>query len=337
MKLFLMQKNSMVNKIYSMLNRTLTILCLIQFCLANDGEQITFTSSNPFSFYHVITDLENQEPQEVYGILRMPENVEHNNLPLVIGVAGSLGWGEHNFEYLQMYRNMGIATFELQSFQSRGVSSTVGEQVSVTTAMMILDAFRALEKLGVDPRIDRDRIAITGWSLGGGVTLFSAWEPLKRAISADVSFAAHLAFYPPCFIVPEIMEFTNAPIHILIGELDNWTPAAACEELVPLMQAEGSDIDLTVYEDSHHSFDRSAKPVIDEHGYSFTDCRFMMREDGAVLMNFMHIPMTVPILQKVSFAFCAERGPTYGGNPISRKEAFDFAKEFMKEHLLSSE
>ncbi|MBC8322336.1 MAG: dienelactone hydrolase family protein [Candidatus Marinimicrobia bacterium] len=320
-----------------MIKKTYTLYLLFQLCFAAEGEQITFTSANPFSFYHVITDLENQEPQEVFGILRMPENGEHKNLPLVIGVAGSLGWGEHNFEYLQMYRNMGIATFELQSFQSRGVFSTVGEQVSVTTAMMILDAFRALEKLVEDPRIDNDRVAITGWSLGGGVTLFSAWEPLKRAINPNISFAAHLAFYPPCFIVPEIMDFTNAPIHILIGELDNWTPAAACEELVPLMQEAGTNIDLTVYEESHHSFDRSALPVIDEHGYSFTDCRFEMRDDGVVLMNFMDIPMITPILQKISFAFCAERGPTYGGNPTSRKEAFEFAKGFMKEHLLSAE
>ncbi|HIC39648.1 MAG TPA: hypothetical protein EYO79_09315, partial [Candidatus Marinimicrobia bacterium] len=218
------------------------LLCFLQVTLADDGERITFTSANPFSFYHIITDLENQDPQEVFGILRMPTGVEHKNIPLVIGVAGSLGWGEHNFEYMQMYRNMGIATFELQSFKSRGVTSTVGEQVSVTTAMMILDAYRALEKLGKDPRIDSDRVAITGWSLGGGVTLFTAWNPLKRAITTDISFAAHLAFYPPCFIMPEILDFTDAPLHILIGELDNWTPAAACEELVSLMQENGIDI-----------------------------------------------------------------------------------------------
>jgi dienelactone hydrolase len=312
----------------------LILLCFLQVTLADDGERITFTSANPFSFYHIITDLENQDPQEVFGILRMPTGVEHKNIPLVIGVAGSLGWGEHNFEYMQMYRNMGIATFELQSFKSRGVTSTVGEQVSVTTAMMILDAYRALEKLGKDPRIDSDRVAITGWSLGGGVTLFTAWNPLKRAITTDISFAAHLAFYPPCFIMPEILDFTDAPLHILIGELDNWTPAAACEELVPLMQENGIDIDITVYEDSHHSFDRAAQPVVDEHGYSFTDCRFKMREDGAVLMNFMDIPMTKPLLQKISFAFCAERGPTYGGNPTSRKSAFEFSEGFMNKHLL---
>jgi hypothetical protein len=59
-----------------------------------------------------------------------------------------------------------------------------------------------------------------------------------------------------------------------------------------------------------------------------------MREDGAVLMNFMDIPMTKPLLQKISFAFCAERGPTYGGNPTSRKSAFEFSEVFMNKHLL---
>lgn len=314
------------------------LLILVSFLFPNDkGERIEFTSANPFSFFHIITDLENQESQNVFGILRFPEGIEHKNLPLVIGAAGSLGWGEHNYEYLQMYRDMGIATFELKSFASRGVTSTVGQQVSVTTAMMVLDAFRALEELSKDPRIDSDRVAMTGWSLGGGVTLFSAWQPLKRAISEDLSFAAHLTFYPPCFIMPEIMDFTDAPIHILIGDLDNWTPAAACEELVSMMQADGANIELTVYENSHHSFDRSASPVIDENGYSFTDCRLMMREDGAVLMNFMDIPMTKPFLQKIGLAFCAERGPTYGGNPKSRKAAFEFANKFMRKHLLDIE
>ena len=43
---------------------------------------------------------------------------------------------------------------------------------------MILDAYRALVTLASDPRIDTEKVAITGWSLWGGVPLFSAWEPL---------------------------------------------------------------------------------------------------------------------------------------------------------------
>ena len=42
---------------------------------SEDGERIVFTSANPFSFYHVITDLKNQIPQEVYGVLRFPEGI----------------------------------------------------------------------------------------------------------------------------------------------------------------------------------------------------------------------------------------------------------------------
>lgn len=254
----------------------------------------------------------------------------------MLGVAGSLGWGNHHLEYMEMYRSMGIATFALQSFKSRNVTSTVGEQISVTTAMMVLDAYRALDTLRRDPRIDGKRVAITGWSLGGGVTLFSAWKPLKNAISKDASFAAHLAFYPPCFVQPQEPLFTDAPIHILIGELDNWTPAEACEEMVPMIKATGSKIDITVYPGVHHSFDRLAPPEIDESGYSFTDCRFEMNSRGEVLMNFLNIPMTTPFRQKLALSFCAGRRPTYGGNPVTRTAAFEFARRFMGDQLLPS-
>ena len=84
-----------------------------------------------------------------------------------------------------MYRQMGIATFEMQSFGSRGISSTVGTQVDVTTGMIVLDVYRAFEKLAKDPRIDKDRVGITGWSLGGAVTLFSGWLPLKEKINTQ--------------------------------------------------------------------------------------------------------------------------------------------------------
>ena len=321
-----------------MLKRILSLLIVSTIFGPLSGEpyreMITFQSANPFGFNDVMSGLEDQEEQEVFGYLTLPENSEEDKLPLVVGVAGSLGWAEHHHEYFKMYRDIGIATFELKSFKARGVKSTVGTQVEVTLAMMILDAYRALAVLSEHPRIDKDRIAITGWSLGGGTTLFSGWLPLKNMIEPDLSFAAHLAFYPPCFIEPEILDFTKAPVHILIGELDDWTPAQPCVELVQKMQILGTDIELTVFENSHHSFDRLAAPIVDEHGYSFTNCRLKMKKDGVVVMNFLNIPMTSPLLQKIGLAFCAERGPTFGGNPVSREKAFEFSKQFMTEHLL---
>ena len=59
-----------------------------------------------------------------------------------------------------------------------------------------------------------------------------------------------------------------------------------------------------------------------------------MRADGAILMNFLSIPMTSPLLQKIGLVFCTERGVYFGGNPEARMKAFQFAKEFMERNLL---
>ena len=296
-------------------------------------EEVFFESANPFAMSDVINDLENQDKQEVYGILTLPnDSVSNQKYPLIIGVAGSLAWRDHHYEYLDMYKQAGFATFELKSFKSRNIESTVGSQVEVTTAMMILDAYRALEKLSEHQNIDKNKVSITGWSLGGAVSLFSAWLPIKNAITKEVSFASHLPIYPPCFVDPENTDFTDAPIHILIGEIDNWTPAKPCIEFVKKINKKGN-VGLTIYPNAHHSFDSKSELTQNEKGYSFKDCMFKLSDDGDVLMNYLSLPMSSPFMQKIGFLFCVERGVTLGGNPQAREMAFKFAKDFMKKTL----
>ena len=314
--------------------RIFLILFLFTITLsAQIKEKVFFESANPFAMSDVINDLDNQEKQEVYGILTLPiDSVSDQKYPLIIGVAGSLAWRDHHYEYLDMYQKAGFATFELKSFKSRDIESTVGSQVEVTTAMMILDAYRALEKLSEHPNIDKNKASITGWSLGGAVSLFSAWLPIKNAITKKVSFASHLPIYPPCFVDPENTDFTDAPIHILIGENDNWTPAKPCTEFVKKINKKGN-IGLTIYPNAHHSFDSKSELTQNEKGYSFKDCLFKLTEDGDVLMSYLSLPMSSPFMQKIGFLFCVERGVTLGGNPQAREMAFKFAKNFMKKTL----
>ena len=311
-------------------------LILFLFTITLSGqirEEIFFESANPFAMSDVINNLDNQEKQEVYGILTLPiDSVSDEKYPLIIGVAGSLAWRDHHYEYLDMYQNAGFATFELKSFKSRDIESTVGSQVEVTTAMMILDAYRALEKLSDHPNIDKNKVSITGWSLGGAVSLFSAWLPLKNAITKEVSFASHLPIYPPCFVDPENTDFTEAPIHILIGEIDNWTPAKPCTEFVKKINKKGN-VGLTIYPNAHHSFDSKSELTRNEKGYSFKDCMFKLSDDGDVLMNYLSLPMSSPFMQKIGFLFCVKRGVTLGGNSKARKMAFKFAEDFMKKTL----
>ncbi|MGB0375946.1 MAG: dienelactone hydrolase family protein [Flavobacteriaceae bacterium] len=314
---------------------------LLLVCLSIQGygqfskQKINFQSANPFSLNDIITALDIQEKQEVFGQLTLPIDSlnPQKKYPLIIGVAGSMGWRKHHLKYMQMYQNMGFATFELNSFQSRGITSTVGSQDQVTIAGIILDAYRALETLAKHPQVDSNKIALTGWSLGGGVTLFSGWMPLKNAITTEVNFAAHLAFYPPCFFNPEDLNFTQAPMHILIGAADNWTPAAPCSQLVQRLE-KNTHIELTTYPEAHHGFDSEEAVRRNENGYSFKDCMFDLTAEGDVLMNYLRLPMSNPTLQKIGFLFCVERGVDIGGNPEARKQAFSFAASFMKKHLM---
>ena len=311
------------------------LLAIFVISISINSEKINFTSSNPFTFRDVIIDLDKQEKQEVYGILKFPEeNYFDKQYPLVIGVAGSIGWLDHHEEALQLYRDLGIATFELHSFDSRGVKSTVGEQTKVTTAMMILDSYKALDKLSEHPNIDSKRAALTGWSLGGGTALLSGWNPLINAINPNERFAAHLAYYPPCVVEPENLSFTDAPVHILIGEIDDWTPASACLSLVESAKKFKDNIEITIFEDAHHSFDSKIKLTKMDNGYSLTDCMFKLNDDGTLLLDFMNFPMTSPYLQKIALAFCAKRGTTVEGNKSAKQEAHKISVLFMKKHLL---
>jgi dienelactone hydrolase len=319
-----------MNKLYA----TILIYLTIQPFLAQ--ERIDFTSANPFTFRDIIVNLEKQETQEVFGTLNLPEtNIINQKFPLIIALAGSKGWAAHHLEYIKMYNEMGIATFEIKSFESRNVTSTVGSQISVTTAMMILDSYRALDAVSQHPNIDSKKVAITGWSLGGGVALYSGWNPIRKAINPTHHFVAHLAYYPPCIVEPLNLDFTSSPMTILIGELDNWTPADQCVELVNKLHDTGADINIIVYKESHHAFDRDSGPIVDPNGYILTDCRYDMRDDGMVLTKRFNFPIRTPFMQKISLAFCAKKGPMYGGNIDARKASFEFSKEFMKGHLLN--
>jgi dienelactone hydrolase len=299
--------------------------------LKENQEIIIFDSKNPFNFYDVFHRMENITDQQVYGIFTKPDAV--GIFPVIIGVAGSAGWGEHHYGYLERYLEMGFAVFSLHSFKSRNVESTVGEQLTVTIPMMIHDAFMALKKLSEDDTIDASRAGLTGWSLGGGVTLFSAWAPIQEAISPGLKFAAHLPFYPPCMIMPDELRFNDVPIHILAGELDDWVPAAACEELVEAANNSGYDIDITIYPGASHSFDRTMEVVLDENAYSFTDCRLKLTENGVVRM-LNGFPLSSPTMQKIGLSFCANKGAHWGGHKDARENSAEFSKEFMKIHLM---
>ncbi len=80
------------------------LIAMLSVAIAQNTNQeiITFESANPFSFEEIIVHLDDQDTQEVFGTLTLPDNYDPDTkYPLIIGVAGSLNWGTHHLEYLK--------------------------------------------------------------------------------------------------------------------------------------------------------------------------------------------------------------------------------------------
>jgi len=125
------------------------------------------------------------------------------------------------------------------------------------------DAYAALAYLRTLPYVDGNRVGVMGGSHGGASTLATMVAPQSK----DRGFLAAVALYPACAMNMGGWH-TNltgdyapvAPVTILIGELDDWTPAANCQRLAESAQKAGHPVTIKVYPGEHHSFD-SANPV----------------------------------------------------------------------------
>jgi dienelactone hydrolase len=174
------------------------------------------------------------------------------------------------------------------SFSTRGfpdgVCATPDEAVTglrrVALIQRAYDAYAALAYLRSFPFVEGAHVGVIGGSHGGSSTLAAMAVPTSdRAPFAEErrhGFAAGVALYPGCADRygqwSAAREFGDhgavtaydgvyqpiAPLLILIGEQDDWTPAKPCEELAGRAQAAGYAVAIKVYPGAQHSFDSSA-------------------------------------------------------------------------------
>ena len=252
-----------------------------------DGTTIAFASVTPKRVKDFVErSIDNKVT--ITGKLRFPETMK-SPVPAVIILHGSSGVNPGELVWAQRLNAMGFASFVVDSFTGRGVTNTEADQTQLSMTTGIADAYLALRLLAADPRIDKTKISVMGFSRGAIAALYSALEPFRRAlIEDDLHFAAHIAFYPGCGIHYTSMHLDGAPILMLLGGKDNYTPAAPCVTYANELRRQGAQVTVKTYPDAYHGFDRptrlhvikSATSARDCHGtYDLDTNKFTMQKD----------------------------------------------------------
>ena len=204
-----------------------------------------------------VVELENPLASKapLQGYLRQTDRAGAS--PAVVLLHGCDGnWQRLDERWGKRIASWGYVTPTVDSFGPRGIDNTCTSGAPVDLAF---DAYRALNFLVQQPSVDPARVAVLGFSQGGWLALTSVEHGIVEQISPN-KFRAAIAFYPPCLGFKDNMTVTTL---ILIGELDDWTPAVECRNMVDgrddwgisRQKGEGIPIRLVVYPGAYHGFD----------------------------------------------------------------------------------
>jgi len=162
-------------------------------------------------------------------------------------------WAEH-------LRDHGYIALLVDSFTARGIDEVCTGRHNLSAVRDRADDARgALQFIRQRTDVQTDRVGLIGWSDGGATVLsvmFDKGEPQR-------DFRAAIAFYPSCRRTypggPDYRPY--APLLVLMGAKDDWTPAAPCVQWSERAQALGAPMRLKVYPDAYHGFDAPNTPV----------------------------------------------------------------------------
>ena len=289
-------------------------------------EKIKYDSKNILGFENLFgSGLEAQEDVEEFGVLHFPDN--YNSLkiyPAVVASHGSSNWRAHHLKYIEQIRQAGFIVFAMHPFDSRGVNSTVGNQINVTSETVIYDMAMSLDLLWDDQRIDNQKIYAAGWSLGGTATLFNGWMPLQTSLNKNgASFAGYLMWYPGCLALPDLNEWDKDLMQIYIGEEDNWTPPQPCRELVADINSQGGNAFIEIYPNSFHSFDGPQPLRLIPDAYSWAECKLKLNAETMKVYDPSNtlLDFSDPKLRRAAYESCAKMGEVMAGASPEYKNA----------------
>jgi dienelactone hydrolase len=274
------------------------------------------------------------QPLAVPGEFYLPKNAP-TPMPAVILVHGSGGLGfegDHIREWAGELNAWGVAALVIDTYGPRGITETVSDQQRISIFAQIADAYAALKQLAADPRIDRNRIAIMGFSRGAIVTVDTAFDTLRQGFGGgNLRFAAHVALYSGCNIAFADHATDKAPMLFLHGEADDFTPMAPCRDYAKWLQSMGNPVTFVSYPGAHHGFDSTMQVFELPRAPTFGGCdaRYDLEKARFVRVDHVDNPQITADGLRKYFASCGGKGASVGGDDEARADAFKQVHRFL--------
>lgn len=178
------------------------------------------------------------------------------------GLRGTAGLRKSVEDWGQRLSAAGFMVLFPDSHGSRGLT----RQCSVKTPSIrpdkerTADTHAARDWLQQQDFIRKDRITLLGWGSGGTTALWAV-RPSLEPDDDRPDFRSAAVLYPGCQRLGATAWSTRIPTLILIGALDNWTPAKHCEQMVKDARGRSAQVSLIKYKGAHHAFDHHNLPV----------------------------------------------------------------------------
>ncbi len=189
--------------------------------------------------------------------------------PAVVALHDCGGLNERPNAQAQLYSKWadklvadGLVVLFPDSFGSRGLGAQCREHRRMVHAWRerVSDANAARLWLQKQSYVRGDRVSLLGWANGAVSALWSV--RLTAARHRDpTDFRSAVAFYPNCRRLLQSAWSARVPTLILIGNADDWTPAATCQQMVAGARGRSAHVQLVVYPEAHHEFDRANSPI----------------------------------------------------------------------------
>ena len=187
--------------------------------------------------------------------------------PSVVALHGCGGpWPRRDEQWADILTGAGHPVLLPDSFGSRGQGSQckVKDRPIHPGRERRADAVAAVAWLTAQPATPPGGVVLMGWSNGGSTVLAAA----DQGIMPVGAVRGFIAFYPGCRIYLSRKNWApSAPLLILIGAADDWTPAEPCRELAARFP---DKITLLTYPDAYHDFDVPGRPVRVRTGLAYT-------------------------------------------------------------------